>query len=336
MGDRPRRSKKYLPWRVEAAINRRDGKDSMPLPDGTSARLGNYKSFGPTPSGFETIAPINVIIGRNNTGKSALLDLIASLCEPTDQLQPNRSGDEPIRRITTLVTDQAVRSVFAQNTQHGQLHGFNISGNHYEFGRQFVDTSITFDLASNGDSVFVSGAPSLTPQAGSALVAATQSPFRNMRFRRIVADRDMKPEQQQPGTQLPRLLGDGVGATDLIRFVSTDATADEELVTVRMVDALNQVFMPDSTFSRIIPKYHSGPNSWEVFLDENTKGSIPLSASGSGLKTVLLVLAHLILLPAIERTPCWELPIRLRRAREQPPSRHSAAAVSSYQNVRGR
>jgi hypothetical protein len=42
----------------------------------------NYKSFGEGFTGFEVIAPANVIIGRNNSGKSALLDLVEWACEP--------------------------------------------------------------------------------------------------------------------------------------------------------------------------------------------------------------------------------------------------------------
>ena len=44
-----------------------------------------------------------------------------------------------------------------------------------------------------------------------------------------------------------------------------------------------------------------GPRDhWEVYLDEEHKGLIPLSNSGSGLKTVLLVLLNLLVVPRIE------------------------------------
>lgn len=34
-------------------------------------------------AGFDTIKPINVIIGLNNSGKSRLLDLVEALCDDT-------------------------------------------------------------------------------------------------------------------------------------------------------------------------------------------------------------------------------------------------------------
>lgn len=60
--------------------------------------------------------------------------------------------------------------------------------------------------------------------------------------------------------------------------------------------------MPDGTFTGIFVQHHGGGN-WEVYLEEQTKGRIPLSRTGSGLKTILLVLIFLHLVPAIEGKP---------------------------------
>ena len=46
-----------------------------------SVKFRGHGSFKSEWSGFATIKPINVIIGRNNTGKSHLLDLAEALCE---------------------------------------------------------------------------------------------------------------------------------------------------------------------------------------------------------------------------------------------------------------
>lgn len=46
---------------------------------------------------------------------------------------------------------------------------------------------------------------------------------------------------------------------------------------------------------------------WEVFLEEASKGIIPLSRTGSGLKTVILVLVNLLLLPEMDNTPLAKL-----------------------------
>jgi hypothetical protein len=73
-----------------------------------------------------------------------------------------------------------------------------------------------------------------------------------------------------------------------------------------LLNALNQIFSPDGQFTEIQIKVHDevsvrGPNGhWEVFLGELHKGLIPLSNSGSGLKTILLVLLNLLVVPEME------------------------------------
>jgi len=39
-------------------------------------KIKNYKCFGDTAQGFNEIKPINIIIGKNNSGNSSLIDLI--------------------------------------------------------------------------------------------------------------------------------------------------------------------------------------------------------------------------------------------------------------------
>jgi len=46
-----------------------------------SVKFKGYRCFKNDWAGFEAIKPINVIIGRNNSGKSHLLDLVAALAE---------------------------------------------------------------------------------------------------------------------------------------------------------------------------------------------------------------------------------------------------------------
>ena len=72
------------------------------------------------------------------------------------------------------------------------------------------------------------------------------------------------------------------------------------------MDALNLIFGRDGPFSDIQVPVHEGDSAneldgySEICLREKKKGLIPLSKSGSGLKTVLLVLLNLLVVPKIE------------------------------------
>jgi putative ATP-dependent endonuclease of the OLD family len=66
------------------------------------------------------------------------------------------------------------------------------------------------------------------------------------------------------------------------------------------LDDLNSIFEPDTSFTRILVQQLQDER-WEVFLEEAEKGRVSLSQSGSGLKTVLLGLVYLHLVPAIEK-----------------------------------
>jgi hypothetical protein len=64
---------------------------------------------------------------------------------------------------------------------------------------------------------------------------------------------------------------------------------------------LNKVVAPDYSFRGIVPRQHPDTNEWEIYLDEQGKGQVPLSASGSGLKTILCVLVNMSLWPGYSK-----------------------------------
>ena len=44
-------------------------------------KISNFKCFGETPQGFDTVKPINLLLGRNNSGKSSLIDVLQGSIE---------------------------------------------------------------------------------------------------------------------------------------------------------------------------------------------------------------------------------------------------------------
>ena len=80
-------------------------------------------------AGFDEIKPINVIIGRNNSGKSHLLDLVEALCD-------GKLFDREWEYQCSGVLDEvSLKSVFLEDTSEGDLRG-----NHwYDHGQHFVN-----------------------------------------------------------------------------------------------------------------------------------------------------------------------------------------------------
>ncbi len=258
---------------------------------------------------FDTIKPINVIIGRNNSGKSHLLDLVEALCSK-DKID-SQSWQY---RCSGVLDEEALKSEFREN-----LSDRASGGNYWQaHGQHFVDIPITWDVDANGGisnevfpSDFTLDSPYGERSTNDRLALIRQAlqnvthQFKGHSFRRLLANRDIKTEPQD----LNLTLGpDGNGASNIIRrfILTTSEQFSREVIQRELLDALNSTFGNDGEFSEIQVQHHDDGGSgvpadhWEVYLGEEKKGLIPLSKSGSGLKTILLVLLNLLVVPKIE------------------------------------
>src|SRR5688572_17327858 len=83
-----------------------------------SLKVSNFKCFADEPQGFDTLKPINIIIGRNNSGKSTLLDLMAYATRPSSIEGRGHKGRPPAVFIsTTLTEDHFSRCLSRQDTR---------------------------------------------------------------------------------------------------------------------------------------------------------------------------------------------------------------------------
>ena len=273
-----------------------------------STYFQGHRCFKDQWSGFETIKPMNVVIGRNNTGKSHLLDLVEALC--TGKLK-NRGWKY---RFKGSISEKSLRPNFREDTSGGDL-----SGNHWaDHGRWLIGKRLSWVMDENSnvsDIEFLEdiGGGRVTPHYLSArlqrvsriLAAGARHVLDGKKFRRLLADRDIRPEVADTSLSL---APDGSGASNIIRryIITANPSYPRELIQVELLEALNTVFGGDAHFTEIQVKLHDDDTRgvpkghWEIFLGEIGKGLIPLSNSGSGLKTVLLALINLLVVPKIE------------------------------------
>ena len=259
-------------------------------------------------AGFDTIKPINVIIGRNNSGKSHLLDLVEALA------QGNLGGRGWRNQCRGVLDEDSLRGQFNERTSGGHL-----GGNHWhEHGKLLIGKEGTWEIDENGNIPVVDFSADATARPFSSshaeqdklsrikkIISRPIHQLSGKSFRKLVADRDIKTEPSKTDLTLGP---DGSGATNIIRrYLNTSNDQfPQEVIKRELRNTLNAIFRKDGEFTDIDIQEHDDANAtgpqghWEVYLAEDKKGLISLSNSGSGLKTVLLVLLNLLVVPKIE------------------------------------
>lgn len=266
-----------------------------------SVKIKNYKCFKDE-TGFDDVKRVNLIVGKNNAGKSSLLDLIEYVANKNYQFDRAtwRAGQVPQITFHSEISADAVAKTFSSNYSGGPIHG-----NHGEYGRRLMGRAIVWSKSGQGrdqtrliscDDNGVN--PPLINCADYVhrLPSNMEIPLEGKSFRRVLAERDIVPEVDSAAV---KILPNGVGVTNAIQNFINRSSLPSEVVEVDILNALNEIFAHDAKFSDIVCQLHES-NLWEIYLEEENKGRIALSKSGSGLKTVITVLSCLFLIPRLE------------------------------------
>ena len=237
------------------------------------------------------ISRVNVIIGKNNSGKTSLLDIMETVFDHESSI---KSGvDVEDIQFDISFDDSIVRSVFTGGLSGiGRWNRSNFSD--YVRGKLFP---IRLRI---GDSVEVLD-KSFDDLSGHKNGINQNISFRRSQycFRKILAERNVYPEAEAP----PVLESDGEGASNLIATFLNDSDYDETIIEKDFLQALNLIMKPEAEFEniRVQQVTYDKQRVWEVFLQEKGARRIPLSKTGSGLKTIVLVLLNLLVIPHIEK-----------------------------------
>jgi len=260
-----------------------------------SVYFRKYGSFQDEWAGFSELTPITVIVGKNNSGKSHLLklpQLLASRKLKTDSAEflvcTSPLKREQVQRIPKKRHDEADAllsgTVWWEIDSSGSLKRLLDSERKLVGDKQFQNECLRI--------------------LGQIWPSALEHSIVGSEFVSIAAERDLRAE---PATDALDISPSGDGATNVIRrfLTSSDEKLPHELIQSDFLEALNQIFKGDARFTGIQIRVHDRGSdirqqAWEVYLEEPHKGFVPLSASGSGLKTVFQVLLVLLVEPRIK------------------------------------
>jgi putative ATP-dependent endonuclease of the OLD family len=273
---------------------------------GFTISIANFKCFGVHGSDFFSFSPINVIIGRNNVGKSTVVDAV-QLCidggKFYDKARHANRGQNVLLQVRTRLPEAKLRTSFPANTSGGE-----INGNHWRFAEGYVDQEVTIEIDVGWNRKLLSDLPlSEVSDRGKEAIRQTFAniadfDLSNRRLLRISAERAVRPEERI--TEL-KVEPSGQGVTNLVcGFINYDSLP-RELVERVLLDDLNFVYQGDSAFSSIGCQQNVS-GLWEIFLKEEGKGDVRLSESGSSLQSVFIILAYLRLLPQLTNPFLWE------------------------------
>lgn len=279
-----------------------------------SFKLKNHKCFRDEFVGFDKIKPVNIIIGRNNSGKSSMLDILQFLTDKKSLYDGLKDGIAI--QIEDEILEEELKSVFKPGIYGGNLGGSDHWNDH---GRMLLGLRVSYEMSGNvvpkfkwlNPEIFENGLK--LPNSGVSDLKNRQNDmdkffavqsriripkfFKNKIVSRLHVERDI---DREPSNRSPNLLPDGKGATNILWNFIHSVGSNIDIIRKEFLNSLNQIFPPDCFFKEITVRSHPD-DKWEVHLEEEKKGSIPLSKSGSGLKTVILTLLNLLMVPKIKQ-----------------------------------
>ena len=252
---------------------------------GYSIQFDSYKTFISTENlknELNNVGRMNIIIGKNNAGKSKLIEFL-------EELFLNKNMKTEIQIDFSLKEEDLMRLNYSKGvvehlkrSRNNIVFPFRIMKNMH--GVQRIDNDALLSLMR------------FFPYIGGELTEiCSHQIFDCKNFHKLSADRDILPEDENMNN---KMTPKGSGSTSLLRVLKTDDGEDESLIRKTLLNALNEIYMPETEFTEIDVRRRKDLKipMWEIKLREiGQKTAYYLTDNGSGLKTVILVLICLLI-----------------------------------------
>jgi len=250
----------------------------------------NYNGFTDKTK-FYFAENITLLIGKNNTGKSSVLDIIGYALDGKGYRERLNPGNvtavcEKIQSYFTKENPLSMQEDTRFWTQHDLLQR---QGKYYPF--------VVIDNEKLDDDELLHEGKYVSILQTSNTSSRYKADLQEYKVLRINAERNIvaEPETDVDNFRIS-IREDGSGATNLIRAFIYDSDKDEDVIEKQMLTALNDIMQPEAYYESIKIQKDSKNKKWEVYLTEVGGRRVPLSKTGSGLKTVILVLINMLVL----------------------------------------
>lgn len=255
-------------------------------------RFNGYKLFSEENTiELDKLSNVNVIIGKNNSGKSSLLDVIEMAYDSEKFKRQKRNIN--LLHLNIPITRDMVKDIFSGYLKIGVWNEIN-------YWKQVEGKNLLIELGGTKNAIYNSENRIIETDDVLRIFGKELNYFEREKekyiFRRLSAERDISPEKEMELT----LSSTGEGASNLVRAFLNVSFFDESIIEELLLNALNKIMFPEAEFESIRIQQVSagnGEHAWEIFLKEKGCERVPLSKSGSGIKTILLVLLNLIVVP---------------------------------------
>lgn len=240
-------------------------------------KFKNYKCFQ-NESTLLITKPINVIIGKNNSGKSTVLEIIEYASNPVKNYE--------ISEIDLIYGIEINEDLIKSIPTKISIDPSNIGKHLY------------FNLYNDKKTKFIGSDILLTKEQNdffSFYKPVFSNPLYNKIFTKIAAERDIIPGKENNLPSEKKINPKGDGFVNLLQNLVNSNYQYKELIEDDFREAINKITEPEIKIDKLhISKLNM--SYWEIFLKTNNK-TISISNMGSGIKTILLILAHFVVLP---------------------------------------
>lgn len=254
-----------------------------------SVKVKDYKCFASEPQGFEKIYPVNIIIGKNNSGKSSLIDLIEFIVSPSaDFIVTGRGRTMAEVSFCRVLERKDVEQLIVNNDMYNN------------YLSPLLNKSFTYSLnigIEKDGEVVINDILEDAPNIKKGIEPKLKKLFFDKTFKRINAERDVTPEFLAKEFTL---ASSGKNATSIVTKLLNEKGMEHNIIKKDFIKCINEITAPDIIFDDIIVKRDPKNDEWEIFLEDDNGYWVALSKMGSGIKTIILVLLNLIVSPKLE------------------------------------